>query len=186
MDAEPLVPRVFSWNSPTEVPVLEVRPEGAPGVEKRRKFSGHQASIKDSFSFEEGPRKDSFNNRDLIKKPVGRCVSPEDLEVAELGDTDRGSEVVAMSNGGLLDIVGDEGPKAIDVDGEMVELVVEAVEVVHADLAEVPGMVLVGEDAVVVHASDVTAATRVPPVLLEAGRHRRRCRSPSFILHSSS
>jgi len=64
------------------------------------------------------------------------------------------------------------------------------VEVAHADLAEVARMVLVEEDAVVVHATGVTATSRVLPVLadtavpggyvaallavlLETRRHRR-------------
>jgi len=72
------------------------------------------------------------------------------------------------------------------------------VEVTHADLAEVTRMVLVEEDAVVVHATGVTATSRVLPVLadtavpgghvaallavlLEARRHRRRRSPPTYL-----
>lgn len=68
------------------------------------------------------------------------------------------------------------------------ELVAELVEVAHTDLTEVSRMVLVEEDAVVVHASGITTTTRMLavlsdttvtgadvapllPVLLEPGRH---------------
>ena len=55
-----------------------------------------------------------------------------------------------------------------------------AVEVAHADLVEVPKMVVVGEHTVVVHASDIIAASGVLPVLPDTGHRCRchRCRRP--------
>ncbi|KAK2991007.1 hypothetical protein RJ640_005489 [Escallonia rubra] len=53
----------------------------------------------------------------------------------------------------------DQGPEVFDVDDGAVEHVAEAVEVAHADLAEVARMVFVEEDAVMVHTTGVS-----PPV----------------------
>ena len=80
----------------------------------------------------------------------------------------------------LFRSVGVEGPEAVGADSGTVELITGAVEVAHADLVRVPRMVVVGENTVVVHASGVTAATGILPVLLEAGRRcrRRRRRRP--------
>ena len=64
----------------------------------------------------------------------------------------------------------------VGADGGTVELVVGAVEVAHADLVEVPRMVVVGENTVAVHASSVTTASGVFSVLPDAGcRCRCRC-----------
>ena len=63
----------------------------------------------------------------------------------------------------------------VGIDGGAVELVAGTVEVAHADLAEVPRMVVIVEHTVVVHASDVIAASGVLSVLPDAGHHRR-CR----------
>ena len=89
--------------------------------------------------------------------------------------------VVVISCGGFLDVVGVKGPEAVDIDDGIVELVAGAVEVAHADLAEVPRMVIVGENMVVVHASGITTATGVLLVLLEASRRCRRRRPLSSI-----
>ncbi|KAK3005582.1 hypothetical protein RJ639_017267 [Escallonia herrerae] len=51
----------------------------------------------------------------------------------------------------LPGLLRDQGPEVFDVDDGAVELVAEAVEVAHADLAEVARMVLVEEDAVMAH-----------------------------------
>lgn len=97
---------------------------------------------------------------------VRQDALPEDLEVPELGDVDhRGS---GGAGGLLLRVLGDQRPEPLDVDYRAVELVAELVEVPHADLAEVPRMVLVEEDAVVVHASGVTAASGMLAVLADA------------------
>ena len=84
--------------------------------------------------------------------------------------------------------LGHQGPQLIDVDDRTMELVHGLVEVTHTDLSKVPWMVLVEEDAVVVHTSSVTTTSRMLPVLahtsmsstdvasfravlLQAGRH---------------
>ena len=117
----------------------------------------------------------------------------EHLEVAELRHV---QERGLVATGRLGDLVGGHHrPEPLDVDRGAVELVAELVEVAHADLAEVARVVLVEEDAVVVHASGVTATSRVLPVLadaavprrhvtallpvlLQARRHRRRSTPP--------
>ncbi|KAL7134928.1 hypothetical protein ABFS83_11G058300 [Erythranthe nasuta] len=109
----------------------------------------------------------------------------QNLEVSELGDVDHRRVVL----GGLVpDILGNHGPELFDVDDGAVELVPELVEVAHTDLPEVSGMVLVEEDAVVVHTSGVSSASgmlavladttvsgadvaSLLPVLPQAGRH---------------
>lgn len=68
----------------------------------------------------------------------------------------------------ILDGIGDEGPELVDVDGRAVELVAEAMKITHADLAEVARMVLIEEDAVMVHASSVTTAAGMLAVLADA------------------
>ncbi|KAK2966264.1 hypothetical protein RJ640_003321 [Escallonia rubra] len=50
----------------------------------------------------------------------------------------------------LTGLLRDQGPEVFDVDDGVMELVAEAVEVAHADLAEVAQMVLVEEDAVMI------------------------------------
>ena len=90
------------------------------------------------------------------------------------GDTDQRGKAFVTSCGGILDVVGAEGPEAVDVDGGAVELVAGMVEVAHADLAEVPRTVVVVEHTVVVHASGTIAASRILSVLPDAG-HRRYC-----------
>ncbi|KAK2989739.1 hypothetical protein RJ640_030232 [Escallonia rubra] len=128
------------------------------------------------------------NQLGLNNDGLGRVHNPlaQHLEVAQLGHVQHGCGAAA---GCLLpDLLRDHGPEAFDVDDGAVELVAEAVEVAHADLAEVARMVLVEEDAVVVHTTGVSPPARmlavlpdtaVPcgdvaallPVLLEAGRH---------------
>jgi hypothetical protein len=123
---------------------------------------------------------------------VGQQTLAEHLEVAELRDVENRGLVSA----GLSHLLGGyHRPEPLHVHRRAVEPVAELVEVTHTDLAEVPGMVLVEEDAVVVHASGVTATSRmlavlahtpVPgghmaallAVLLEARRHGRRCSPP--------
>lgn len=82
----------------------------------------------------------------------------------------------------------DQRPELFDVDDGAEELVAQLVEVSHSDLAEVTRMILVEQNAVVVHASGVTSAsgmlamladssvagadvTSLLPVLLESRRH---------------
>ena len=87
----------------------------------------------------------------------------------------QGGRVVIISYGGILDVVGVEGPEAIGTDGGAIELVAGTVEVVHADLAGVPRMVAVVEHTVVAHAFGTIAASGVSPIFLDAGRRRCCC-----------
>lgn len=96
--------------------------------------------------------------------------------------------------GGLVSVdlgphgLGDQRPQLVDVDDGAMEFVHGLVEVSHTDLTEVPGMVLVEENAMVVHTSSITATSRMLAVLahttvsgthmasllailLQAGRH---------------
>ena len=119
------------------------------------------------------PRKNSFNNRSLIAGAVGEVILPANFGAARRGDTGQEGRAVVISYGGILDAVGAEGPEAVGVDGGAVELVAGMVEVAHADLAEVPRMVVVVEHTMVVHTSGAIAASGVLSVLPDAGR--RRC-----------
>jgi hypothetical protein len=123
----------------------------------------------------------------------------EHLEVAELRHVDERGLVRAGRLRGLAG--GHHRPEPLHVDRRAVELVAEPVEVAHAHLAEVARVVLIEEDAVVVHAAGVAAASRVLPVLadaavprrhvpallpvlLQARRHRRRrcrCSTPTGV-----
>ena len=106
---------------------------------------------------------------------VGGCIPPESFGVVQQGDTSQGGRAVIISCGGSLDVVGVEGPEAVGTDGGAVELVAGMVEVAHADLAEVPRMVVVVEYTVVVHASNVIVAFGVLSIFPNADR-RRHCR----------
>ena len=91
----------------------------------------------------------------------------EHLEVAELRHVhQRGLVGAARRLRGLVG--GHHRPEPLDVDRRAGEPVAELVEVAHAHLAEVARVVLVEEDAVVVHATGVPAASRVLPVLADA------------------
>ncbi|CAL5349836.1 unnamed protein product [Camellia sinensis] len=78
----------------------------------------------------------------------------KNLEVTKLSDIDHRS----IGWGSLgLDFLRNERPQLVDVDDGAIELVAEPVEVPHPDFAEVTWMVLVEEDAVVVHSSGVSS-----------------------------
>ncbi|KAF3783033.1 hypothetical protein EJ110_NYTH32983 [Nymphaea thermarum] len=123
----------------------------------------------------------------------GKVPLAKHLEVPELGDVNEGGVVCRRL---LLGVRREERPKLVDVDGGAVELVPQLVKVPHTHLPEVPRVVLVEEDPVVVEATSITATTGVLPVLadtsvtganmtsllpvlLEPGRHllRRRGRA---------
>lgn len=88
----------------------------------------------------------------------------EYFKEAKLGDVDQRHTVL----GGLvLGLLRYKRPELVDVDDWAVELVAQLVEISHADLAEVPRMVLVKEDAVVVHTSGVSPTSRMLPVLTD-------------------
>ena len=114
---------------------------------------------------------------------VGKGVLPENFGVARWGDTGQEGRAVVTSCGGILDVVGAEGPEAVGVDGGAVKLVAGMVEVAHADLARTLRMVVVMEHLVMAHISGAIAASGVTLVLLETGRHRR-CRCPCCPLKS--
>nr|GMD81338.1 YGL102C-like protein [Ipomoea batatas] len=111
----------------------------------------------------------------------------QNLKVPELGDVDHRGGVLVLGRL-FLNFRREQRPDLVDVDGGAEELVPQLVKIVHTHLPEVARMVFVEEDAVVVHASGVSAAswvlpvladTAVPgahvtallPVLLKAGRH---------------
>ena len=81
-DVELAVPRTSSRSPPIEVPTPEARPEEAPGAERRRRKKtlarkSRKAAIEGADGSEEDPRKNPFNNRDLIKRLVDGCILPE-------------------------------------------------------------------------------------------------------------
>ncbi|KAK2983338.1 hypothetical protein RJ640_016076 [Escallonia rubra] len=109
----------------------------------------------------------------------------EHLEVAVLSHVDDRNVAGRRL---VLGLLREHRPEPLDVDHGAVELVAEAVEVAHADLAEVARVILVEENAVVVHATGVSApagmltvladtavaggdVAPLLPVLLQAGRH---------------
>ena len=86
-DAEPEVPRTLSQSPPIEGPISEVHPEGAPGVEGRRRKKNlawssrsRRAAAEGADGSEEDLRKNPFNNRDLIKRLVEGCILSEVVE----------------------------------------------------------------------------------------------------------
>ena len=83
-DAEPEVPRDLSSSPPTEDPAPEAHLEGAPGVEGRRrkkilacKSRSRKAAVERAGGSEKNLGKNSFNNRDLIKRLVEGCILSE-------------------------------------------------------------------------------------------------------------
>ena len=83
-DVKPKVPRASSWSPPAKVFAPEAHPEGAPGVERRRrkktlarKSCSCKAATEGADGSEEDLRKNLFNNRDLIKRLVEGCILPE-------------------------------------------------------------------------------------------------------------
>ncbi|KAJ6778539.1 hypothetical protein OIU74_002346 [Salix koriyanagi] len=93
----------------------------------------------------------------LRQKPL-----TQNFEVAKLSDINHGHGILGCL---VFDILWDHGIELVDVDNGTVELVAELVEVAHTDLAEETRMVFVEEDPVVVHASCISATSRVLPVL---------------------
>ena len=146
-------------------------------------FSNYRTITEGSHRLKGGSRENSFNNRGLIMGTTGEGVPPENFRVAEWGDTGQVGRVIITRCGKILDVIEAEGPEAVGADGGVVELLAGMVEVAHADLTEVPRMVVVVEHTVVVHAFGAIAASEVPPILLDAGRHRR-CRSLRCPLNS--
>jgi len=90
---------------------------------------------------------------------VGELTLAENLEVAGLSDVDHRDGAAFLPV--LTDILGDKSPQLIDVDSRAEVLRVEEVEVTHAVLAEVAGVVSVEQSAVVMLATSVTTTSRV-------------------------
>ena len=95
-DAEPLAPRASSRSPPTEVPASGVRSAEAPGVKRGRRrksvahrVSSHRATIEESHGSEEEPGKNSFNDRDLIKRLIDGCILPEVIERIDRTDLEQ-------------------------------------------------------------------------------------------------
>ena len=103
----------------------------------------------------------SLNHDRLI---LGQHTFPENLKVPELSHVDHRRGILV---GFCLHVLGDERPELVDVDDGAVELVAELVEVPHTDFSKIPRVVLVEEDPVVVHASGVSATSRVLAVLTD-------------------
>ena len=92
-NAEPEVPRILSQSPPVEDPISEVRPEGAPGAEgrKRKKILARRSRNRRAAAEGVGGSKEDlgdnpFNNRDLIKRLVEGCILPEVVERIVLAD----------------------------------------------------------------------------------------------------
>ena len=83
-DDEPVVPRASSRSPPVKVSAPESHPEEASGAERKRrkktvvhKISSSKAAIERSNGSEEDPEENPFNNRDLIKRLIDKCILPE-------------------------------------------------------------------------------------------------------------
>merc|ERR1712244_25600 len=98
---------------------------------------------------------------------LGQVALAQHLVVPSPDDVDDGRLVCDLLVL-LARLVRDERPQGVHVDGGAEELVLRLVEVPHANLSKVTRMVFVKVDSVVVHASSVTTATRVLPVLANA------------------
>ena len=118
-----------------------------------------------------------------MTETTGKGILPENFGVARRSDTSQEGRAVVASCGGILDVVGAEGPEAVGVDDGAGKLVAGMVEVAHADLAGTLWTVVVTEHLVMAHISGAAAASGVTPVLLEIGLHRR-CRCPDCPLES--
>jgi len=103
------------------------------------------------------------NDRDL-----GKTALAEELGVAVGQEVDDGGGVgVGAADVLLASLGGDKGPKLLNVESRSPLVVAEEVEVPHADLTEVTGMVLVQVGAVVVLTTGHTTTTRVLSVLAD-------------------
>ncbi|XP_073100155.1 uncharacterized protein [Elaeis guineensis] len=92
-DVDPEVPRASSRSPSAEDLAPKARPEGALGVEgKRRKKTltrksrSCKVAVEGAGGFEEDLGKNPFNNRDLIKRLVEGCILPEVVQRIILAD----------------------------------------------------------------------------------------------------
>ena len=73
-------------------------------------FSGRRTVAKGSHRLKGGSRENFFNNKDLITETTSERVPPKNFGVVERGDIGQGGRVVVTSCGGILDVIGVEGP----------------------------------------------------------------------------
>lgn len=100
---------------------------------------------------------------------LGETALAEELGVAVGEEVDDGGRVgLGAADVLVAGLKGDERPELLDVDGRSPLVVAEKVEVSHADLSEVTGMVLIEVGAVVVLTTGHTTTTRVLSVLADA------------------
>lgn len=90
----------------------------------------------------------------------------EHLEEAGVGDVDHRDGAALLPV--LADVLGDQRPQTVQVHRRHVVALVQEVELAHAVLAKVPGVVAVKQRAVVVLATSVTATSGVLAVLDDA------------------
>ena len=90
---------------------------------------------------------------------LGETALAENLEVAGVSDIDHRDGAALLPV--LADILRNESPELVQVDARAVVLRVKEVEVTHAVLAEVAGVVSVEQSTVMVLATSVTATSRV-------------------------
>ena len=90
----------------------------------------------------------------------------EHLEEAGVGDVDHRDGAALLPV--LADVLGDQRPQTVQVHRRHVVAVVQEVELAHAVLAKVAGVVAVKQRAVVVLATSVTATSGVLTVLDDA------------------
>ena len=125
------------------------------------------------------------------QRDVRELAAAGDLEETVLADVDHWDRLAGLLLSSLIaDLLRDESPELVDVDGRVPLAAREEVEVPHADLPEVAGVVAIEPRPLVVHAAGVTvAAWRLPvlsdtavahrlvaaefPALLEAGWHEK-------------
>jgi len=99
---------------------------------------------------------------------LGKNTLAQHLAKASPGDVNNGGLILHPS---ILEpsLFRDEGPEFVQVDSGLVEVRVVGmnVEVPHANLSEVSGMILVKVDSVVMLATSVSATSGVLPVLAD-------------------
>lgn len=95
-------------------------------------------------------------------------------ETYELDEVDDGhlAFLVVLQFGALLLV--DQRPQLVQIEGRAEVVVAVQMEVAHTQLTEVTGMVLVHVDAMVVHATSVTATTGMLTVLSYTNQHTTR------------
>lgn len=97
---------------------------------------------------------------------LGQMATAEQFVVAELDQVNDGHLAAGLVlDATLTGLVSDQRPQLVQVHGGAELVVLTHVEHSHTDLSEVSGMVFVHVDAVVVHATSVTATSGMLAVL---------------------